>query len=64
VATGCNEESIVPNYGPFVQKNNSNYLKKELAKKTPISQLLASYDNLDYQSLESFLNPCTVLPRG
>ena len=36
--------------------NSYKYLLKELAKETPISQLLASYDKLDYQILESFLN--------
>ena len=35
--------------------NGYQYLLKELAKETPISQLLASYDKIDYQILESFL---------
>ena len=35
--------------------NGYQYLLKELAKETPISQLLASYDKLDYQILKSFL---------
>ena len=36
--------------------NSYQYLIREMAKETPISQLLASYDKLDYQILESFLN--------
>ena len=36
--------------------NSYQYLLKELAKETPISQLLASYERLGCQILESFLN--------
>ena len=35
--------------------NGYQYLLKELAKETPIGQLLVSYDKLNYQILESFL---------